>query len=70
MFHVAILVLLLFRGVVCAGLLCVFGVLFCECGVRLTGVLLMVQLLFGFVLGCVVGMLGYCLGVRSVVQVR
>ena len=59
MFHVAILVLLMFRGVVCAGLLCNFGVLFCGCGFRLTGVLLVVQLLFGFVLGCVVGVLGY-----------
>ena len=70
MFHVAILVLLMFRGVVCAGLLCVFGVVLCECGVSLTGVLFIVQLLFGFMLGCVVGMLGYCIGVRSVVQVR
>ena len=57
MFHVAILVLLLLRGVVCAGLLCNFGVLFCV--VRLAGVLFVVQLLFGFVLGCVVGVLGY-----------
>ena len=45
----------MFRGVVCAGLLCVFGVVLCKCGARLTGVLLMVQLLFGFGLGCVVG---------------
>ena len=70
MFHVASRVLLLFMGVVCAGLLCVFGVVVCDCGVSLIGLLVMVQLLFVFVLGCVVGMLGYCIGVRSVVQVR
>ena len=55
MFHVANRVLLLFMGVVCAGLLCVFGVVVCDCGVSLIGLLVMVQLLFVFVLGCVVG---------------
>ena len=70
MFHVASRVLLLFMGVVCAGLLCVVGVVVCDCGVSLIGLLVMVQILFVFVLGCVVGMLGYCIGVRSVVQVR
>ena len=68
MFHVAIRVLFLFRGVVCAGLLCVFGVVLCDCGVSLTGVLFIVQLLFGFMLGCAVEMIVG--GVRSVVQVR
>ena len=72
MFQVEIIVLLLFRGMVCAGLFCVFGVLMLlvfECCCRLKGVLVVVPVLFGFVLGCVVGILGCCLGVRSMVKV-
>ena len=72
MFQVSILVLLLFRGMVCEGLFCVFDVLMLlvfGCCCRLKGELVVVQVLFGLVLGCVVGILGCCLCVRSVVQV-